>query len=142
LLSAISLNQTLFMVMALCRLHNFCVDERLKEKAPSARHSHDLADPIASNKVEIVTNGGIQLWRREGEDHAVPHSLLHGGEHHDDILPKDLRRVKRQAKQACRRDGLPRDYVLERVVKKGVHHPEPNQWRNHERNNNNGEIPI
>jgi hypothetical protein len=121
--------------MCLCRLHNFCINERLRDKARSlSLGSHELAPPLAADAVEISAHGAIQLRRREG-GHLAPEALLDGGEHHDDTVRKDLRQIERKARGNCPDGKLPRDIMHEIVVSKGLKRPEPNQWKNRERIN-------
>jgi DDE superfamily endonuclease len=76
--SKLGIKKCVALACCLCRLHNFCVDERLKKRSPPK-----VPKSLATDSLEIIVNGGIGLDRTEGNE-ASPEELLHGGDHHDD----------------------------------------------------------
>lgn len=86
----ITVQKTSSLVMCLCKLHNFCIQE-----------SDDIEPPLAADIVNIANAGGIALTRidnRETEWTYNPvqdriNALLDGGEHFEDITRQQHRKV-------------------------------------------------
>lgn len=115
------------LVMSLCRLHNYCIDERERLK-----ETDRLVIPpsILEDQAEIATHGGIPLVERPGNA-LSPDQLLHGGEHFDEFTRSTRRRLERQARLDANLDGdqdLPREELLHQVIAKGVRRPTPVIW--------------
>jgi hypothetical protein len=70
--------------MALGRLHNYRVNQKLKPagttETPIVVVEQEELDPLVSDNLAIVMNGGVEFGRN-----GVPNELLHGGEHFDDV---------------------------------------------------------
>jgi len=106
------------LVMSLCRLHNYCINRRLKK----------TEKPLAVDKAEIVVHGGVQLTVR-ADGQAVPEEFLRRDEHFDDTSRAHMRQVERQALRALLpNEELPRDLMLKLVVQQDKHRPTPEQW--------------
>ena len=133
--SQMSFNRSLLLVMTLCRLHNFCISERLRHKERSQMTGgFKIAQHLASDQAEIMLRGGVPLERRSDRYLPnyvcrLPEQLLHGGEHHDDTERNDRRRTERQARGRSANNLLPRDIMHAMVVTKQLQRPEPNKWR-------------
>ncbi|CAB9524784.1 unknown protein [Seminavis robusta] len=91
--SSVTIAKVTAVVRCLCRLHNFCVNERLERKAaatisqvdsPGEELTLDMAERLASDDMNIVVGEGGMLLEGAGEEYR-PEPLLHGGEHFDDI---------------------------------------------------------
>jgi DDE superfamily endonuclease len=81
--------------MALCRVHNFCIDRRLKPEdrmgtptSPSGSKETEDLSPLISDECVIEMNGGI---RTRNDESYRPVGLLHGGMHFDDVPDKNMR---------------------------------------------------
>jgi DDE superfamily endonuclease len=116
-------------VRALCRLHNFCIDERLLRSvcdaafpanSPAEQEDDDMADHLDSDNINILLAGGTLLVDA-GNDFS-PEALLHGGEHFDDVSRSV--RISRKAVS----ESLPRELMLEIVERAGLRRPTPNTW--------------
>jgi hypothetical protein len=113
------------MVRCLCRLHNFCIDERLLRESIHYNIDHspageqadeEVADHLDSDHVNIVLGGGASLVER-----FSPEGLLHGGEHFDDVS-----RTVRVSRKAT--GTLPRELMCGIVERLGLRRPTPNTW--------------
>ena len=118
------------LVVCLCRLHNFCITERVNRVKPKAgaKLRSDIRPSTAADNAEITANGGIPLVAVTGNE-TSPEQLLHGGSHFDDV-PSSLRRsiVYRARRNAI--DGkLPQDLMLESVQRQGLVRPTPKKWK-------------
>ena len=121
----VSTKKVTCLCMALCRLHNFCINARLKPEGinvPTPSHrtpeEEDLA-PLASDSLAIEMNAGISLDRS-----GRPTELLHGGEHFDDMPNRNMRAWRRVGE-----DPLPRDSMCCQVQRMGMKRPIPVSWR-------------
>ena len=125
------LKKTSAIVMCLCRLHNFCIDERMRMKGGSSglrkrKASRDIPKALASDNLEIAVGGGIPLERTE-QNESSPEQLLHGGEHFDDC-PRAVRQLF-QRNNTNRDEELPRDKMLSLVERQGMKRPMPRNWK-------------
>ncbi len=137
--SAINMNRTLLLTMCLCRLHNFCIDERLKHRESSrltVRRLLRIEEPLAIDLAEIETHGGVPLQQKEGSDVPVPEQLLHAGHHHDDTEKEDRRRLERYARRRSKDGKLPRDILHNMVIAQNLKRPQPNKWKEKETQEN------
>ena len=103
--SKIGLRRISSLVMALCRLHNFCIDS-------SHSQNHNL-DPLAQDQVNITVNSHIELAETEDNPHSSL-GILHGGEHFDDVgqsILRALRRSETEEANKCAREKLHRMVV-------------------------------
>jgi hypothetical protein len=119
--SAIGIKKSCALVLCLCRLHNFCINERLRNKTSGSV----ILSALASDAMEILGGGGIPL-ETTANNEASPEQLLHGGHHHDDTS-KQLRQQFRRALGA--REQLPREKMLEIFINKGLQRPTPIRWQ-------------
>jgi DDE superfamily endonuclease len=132
-----SLNRALLLVMTLCRLHNYCIDKRIrhKKKGSGSMGSFNIASHLAADSTKIACRGGVPLERRQDRDlpsyvQRLPEQLLHGGEHHQDTERRDRRSKERTARNLAVDGQLPRDILHQVVVSKQLQRPEPNKWHN------------
>ncbi|CAB9516210.1 hypothetical protein SEMRO_768_G199570.1 [Seminavis robusta] len=116
------------MVRCLCRLHNFCINERLEREqggqptiSPVEESSKDVAERLAADDLNIVVEGGGVATGNVGDDYR-PEILLHGGEHFDDV--SYWTRTSRKSHG----DILPREKMLSIVVENGLKRPTPRGW--------------
>jgi hypothetical protein len=114
------------MVMCLCRLHNYCINQRLQRNRTAAAES-----PFAQDYAYILARGGVPL-ERTNDNNLSPSQLLHGGEHYDDTS----RNARRQFERLVINDGslveqvLPREKLHRLVTDKQLKRPKPTSWRN------------
>jgi DDE superfamily endonuclease len=111
------------LVRCLCRLHNFCIDERLlrqQYEAAALDEAADVADHLDSDHVNIVLGGGSSLVANDNS--FSPEALLHGGEHFDDV--SRTVRISRRILGVV----LPRERLCEAVEQMGLRRPTPNTW--------------
>lgn len=104
----VSLFKTTRLVVALAKLHNFCIDE------------NEIVTPhIPRDELNIRSSdsGSVPMEVRAGTRHEVPAQLIGAGHHFGDI-PAHLRR-------STRADRLPRDLMLEHVIRVGMTRPRP-----------------
>jgi hypothetical protein len=140
--AAMNMNRTLLLTMALCRLHNFCINERLKHKEGgrlTVRRTLRIAEPLAIDVAEIATHGGIPMENRADRDvprfaRNLPEQLLHAGHHHDDTERDDRRRLERYARRRAQDGLLPRDILHNMIIAQQLRRPEPNQWQKQKEN--------
>ena len=78
----ITVKKSTALVLCLCKLHNFCIEEQ-----------EGIEQPMACDVVHIANNGGISLpqmddndevWNYNEDDDRID-GLLDGGEHFNDI---------------------------------------------------------
>jgi len=101
---AIGIQGTISMVIALCKLHNFCIDRR-EAQAPAR---------MAADEVNGELNGKIPLEADTGTGgQAVPRQLLHGGER----VP---RTVRRQHDRQMQGHILPREVIENAIAERGL----------------------
>ena len=110
----VTVKKAVSLVLALARLHNFCIDENQSiESLPARDTSH----------IEQV--GGVPLVVEDETDQAVPRQLIGGGEHFDDIDRNERRRRQRRFNNIL----LPRERLLASVIDQDLRRPVP-QGRN------------
>jgi hypothetical protein len=114
-------------VRCLCRLHNFCIEERLSrmldqatQESPFEEINEEVADHLDSDQVNILLSGGSSLFT---DTTFSPEALLHGGEHWDDVS-----RNVRVSRRGTGTDKLPREVMCEIVENRGLRRPTPNTW--------------
>jgi DDE superfamily endonuclease len=105
-----ALGKVTALTFCLCRLHNFCLTQRTPNK---------LAQPLASDSLEILAHGGI------GDDEIArgPKPFLHGGDHHDDTMATLRQQYHRAAGGGCKRDAIVRT-----ILTSGFVRPTPKAW--------------
>ena len=129
--ATIGLKKTTALVICLCRLHNYCINSRIKRKATNrtqerAKERAEETPPsnLAMERVEIVNNGGIPLVDT-GNNSQSPEQLLHGGEHFDDVTPAHRQQIARSVQRSLNGGQLPRESLLAQVVASGKQRPSP-----------------
>jgi hypothetical protein len=106
----ITITKTTALTMCLCKLHNFCIDN----KEPKA--SNGTFNDVAFTSAE----GGVPL---DGED-LRPSQLMDGGEHFTDVT-----RSYYQSRTAiC---TLPREKMLQHIIESDKCRPKPVEWLVH-----------
>ena len=100
------------MIMALCRLHNFCIDMKERDAPMTTKEdaSHSIASLDAMNRSPDDAGGSTDIVRIE---HGRPTSLLNGGCHF-----LDAPRNRLQATDHC-----PMDTMLEQVKSMNLTRP-------------------
>ena len=113
--SAMGLNKITSLTMALCKLHNFLIDQRIERMT-----STDMA--------HLRRGQNISLQQHEDDD--VPNELLHGGEHFDDVGTNEIRRenYRRNRDATQNNERLPRDVLKDAVTNQGLVRPTPRNW--------------
>ena len=111
----ISVQKTTSLVLALCKLHNFCINQ----------NDSNVSSAFESDVANIVREGGIYrpsmdkdgnaTWSYDFQESSKDRlsSILDGGDHHDDHSREDRRKYRY-------RKHLPRDAIL-RKVRNGGH---------------------
>jgi DDE superfamily endonuclease len=117
--SKLGIKKCVALACCLCRLHNFCVNERLKVK-----RTVNVPMALPADDLEIISHGGISLDSVDGNDQS-PEDLLHGGEHQDDVSKAFRKQYIRKKKD----EEFPRDKLLEIVDRSGVSRPTPKRWQ-------------
>ena len=107
------------LVMCLCKLHNFCVNERL-----SRADGLDIAEPTAEDSMEVDASGGIRF--DENSDKEGPSEPLGGGHHFDDVTEAQCVAFTRRR---LGNDVLLRDKLHMKVERGGFQRPIPRTWQ-------------
>jgi DDE superfamily endonuclease len=110
--------------MALCRLHNFCINSKLKPSeqvrvTPVGAEVQDDLRELASDSIAIAMNGGVDI-----QSNGIPTELLHGGEHFDDLTDRNMLRWRKKSGEI-----LPRESMCNQVEQLGLKRPTPNRWQ-------------
>ena len=115
----IRIEKTVALVVALAKLHNFCINAKDK----------DIAARTANDEWASEINGAVPLVPVEGSDTSdlnqsdvVPEQLLHGGEHFDDIGHAGRRRRQRHYEFATN-TPLPREQLHSYISTMGYTRP-------------------
>jgi hypothetical protein len=104
------------LVLALCKLHNFCIDKRCE----------DVESPTESDVANITLDGGIFLPRMDNNRNAFWEysaaedrldDLLDGGLHMDDHTETQRRQYRHEKDKPC-------DRILAEIVQMGYQRPE------------------
>lgn len=130
------LKKTTAMVSTLCRLHSYCIDERLLRKGINPYKYNgidDTEDDIPSiteaDYVNLLADGAIPLESRYMNDRSPEPQLLHGGEHFESLTLQAHRMLQRQLQETHKNKTLPRTMLHNVVVDKGLVRPTPKQWK-------------
>ena len=118
----IRITKTVALVMALAKLHNYCIDA----------NDNDISPNTARDKWTSEINGAVPLVPVEGHDEGlelqlndvIPEQLLHGGEHFDDIGRAGRRRRQRHY-ELVNNTPLPREQLHSYIAAIGVTRPSP-----------------
>lgn len=115
----ISVKRAVALVIALAKLHNFCIDEDEDVDVP----------PISAvDELEIELNGGVPLVRRSTTDASattpIPLQLIGGGNHFDD-MDRPTRRSRERQYQSQASSALPRDQLHDLIAEANLCRPPP-----------------
>ena len=115
--NGISIQKAIALVVALAKLHNFCIDQSRERDA-------GIPEVLATDQVTHITaNGGfVALDEVPNADAPVPTQLLGGGEHFDDI-PLPQRRTRNASEYE---KSLPRYRLLQKVIDSHMVRPHAN----------------
>jgi hypothetical protein len=120
----ISLKKAIGLVIALAKLHNYCIDEK----------DADVPPVRAADELRTEMQGGIPLEATTTPigTERLPHQLIGGGNHFDD-MNRNQRRVRTRQYQtaaAASQQQLPRDRLHDKVAEANLRRPEPVARRN------------
>ena len=101
------------LVMALCRLHNYCIN----------CNDYEADKILAQDELNTTLESDIVL-ERTGDNHFSPTGLLHGGEHFADYGRYNLRMIRRMENEI--ENSAPRERLHKMVVDYGLTRPSSN----------------
>jgi hypothetical protein len=104
----VTVKKAVSLVLALARLHNFCMDE-----------NQSIENLPARDTAHIEQFGGVPLEVDLDTNQAIPRQLLGGGDHFDDMDRNERRRRQRQFNNIL----LPRERLLAAVVDQDLRRP-------------------
>jgi hypothetical protein len=113
----ISIKKTTALVMCLCRLHNYCIDQSDITVAINTR----------VDDLNIAVEGGVPLAGARN----LPQQLIGGGEHFDDTRSRERQHDVERATNilgATGHEQLPRERLRRMVVQKDLCRPPPEGW--------------
>ncbi|CAB9521960.1 unknown protein [Seminavis robusta] len=129
--TSVNIAKVTAVVRCLCRLHNFCINERLARQqetpisqvgSPQEEYMSDMADRLASDEFNIVIGeGGMWQEGAGGGEEFRPEGLLHGGEHFDDISYWSRHSRRNE-------ETLPRERMLDTIQRLGLRRTTPRHW--------------
>ena len=111
----ITIRKTTALVLALAKIHNFCIEQTDTNILPmtAGDEYRMLSRGVGSIPLEEATLLGVQ---HDGntEDYRVPRQLIGAGDHFEDV-PREIREVRRRTYNDVRlpRERLAEDYVRE-----------------------------
>ena len=116
--SSMGIGKIICLVMCLCKLHNYCVDERLLRVDGA-----DIEEPTAQDQLGIAAQGGLRF--DDNCDMEGPEDLLGAGHHFSDTTE-----AQRVAFMRCClvNDALPREKLCSQVARGGFKRPTPRAW--------------
>ena len=123
--SKLTLQKIGSLLICLCHLHKYCINERLKARGT---YDEDILPATEADEFQIASTGGVPPERssRDPElNELSPEQLLHGGEHFDDVP----RTVRRRLERSDGTEETPRDIMVEIVQRKLLKRPLPWQWQ-------------
>jgi hypothetical protein len=116
----ITVAKTVALVLALAKLHNYCIDEE-RDTTPDLSHT-------PNDEWNIELNGGIPLVTATDNGDVIPEQLINGGHHFDDLGGINGR-YNRQRRYNYVSEAtsvpLPRDQLHSYVASIGVTRPTP-----------------
>jgi hypothetical protein len=113
----IRIKKTVALVVALAKLHNFCINAR--DTNVSANTAHDEWLSEINGAVPLVPVEGYEQCSESRLSSLVPQQLLHGGEHFDDIGRPGIRRRERSYRHVL----LPREQLHSYISSIGITRP-------------------
>lgn len=111
------ISKTTAAVVALCKLHNFCINQSLNEMENES--SDEIPTELASDTYQISLEGGIHIG-----DHM---QLLDGGHHNDDTTSYYRRRLVDI--ERARHEIFPRETLYKHICNENLRRPTPAKWR-------------
>jgi len=112
-----SLGKVTCLVICLCKLQNFCVEERLARVDGSS-----IIPPTAQDSIENAAGGGIGYDKNQDG----PEEFLGGGHHnHDTTVAQRMAFTRRRLGNEI----LPRDKMHDQVCAGGFQRPTPRTWQ-------------
>ena len=114
----ISLKRTIALVIALAKLHNFCIDEK-DLKVPAV-------PPIDELRTEMQGGVPLETTTMTGRN-PIPRQLIGGGNHFDDMDRASRRRRVRQYEHEAQasHQQLPRDRLHDLIAEANLRRPVP-----------------
>jgi hypothetical protein len=114
----VSIAKTVALVVALAKLHNYCIDA----------DEWDIASNTARDEWISEVNGAVPLVPidvdlQNAGNEVIPEQLLHGGHHFDDIGTGGRRTRQRRYERAANGAPLPREVLHSHVASIGVTRP-------------------
>lgn len=116
------------LLICLCKLHNYCIEWRLRKKEVEV-----VVAPVAADNLDIVANGGISLVATSDNTDS-PEEFLNGGEHWEDTSETYRKQFARRGLEdpSAR---LPREHLLGLVEAGGFKRPRPKGWASKKNSN-------
>jgi hypothetical protein len=114
----VSIAKTSALVVALTKLHNFCIDQ--KDQAIERQPASDVLHQ------ELI--GVVPLVESLEAESSLPLDLMNGGEHFDDMDRNLWRRREREYRNR-NRNSLPRERLCDMIQEKGLTRPAPMRSR-------------
>jgi hypothetical protein len=108
----VSIAKTSAMVVALAKLHNFCIDHN--DQSIQGQSAVDILHQ------ELI--GAVPLVESEETGISLPIGIMHGGEHFDD-MDRNVRR--RRDRENRNNNNLPRERLCNMIQEKGLTRPAP-----------------
>jgi hypothetical protein len=108
----ISIRKTTSLVLALAKIHNFCIDQNETSMIPSTSVDELRSASQANALVPLELFNGDYDDMADGNT-TVPRQLIGGGEYFDD-LPSDIWQLSRRRYLGVQ---LPRELLAEDIVK-------------------------
>ena len=122
-------NSTVQQILCLCRLHNFCINQRLdklsQDGADELFDEESFPIPTTGDHFDLLSHGAIPLEQSPtGMNDHSPEQILHGGEHYKGV-PHDVRcRIKMAAiALAGGVHLLPREALHQIIAEKDLKRP-------------------
>ena len=120
----ISIGRTVGLVVALAKLHNFCIDERddiLPEVDSEEPDPDDVRTSERHRRKRKVVEFTPTHQQKHSDNSPIPVALLDGGQHFLDH-PRNTRRQD-ENRITSRGLALPRETMLQLVIQSGKHRP-------------------
>ena len=127
--STIGLRKINLLMMALCRLHNFCINSSLQQNGDTSEEVIDA--PLALDELYAEMHSAFELTTTD-ENALQPTPLLNGGHHCTDVSHNLRRQMDRRSRSGgqrrCRNvqtPPLPQLALHASVVNQGLRRPTP-----------------
>jgi DDE superfamily endonuclease len=110
----------------LCRLHNYCINERIAGKEDTC-----IPRALASDTLQIMTNGGLSAATSnkdfETGEEQLAQDFVGGGHHNEDTSLPFRRQFERRS--LGRNEVLPRERLHKHIADGGFKRPTPKKWQ-------------